>query len=64
MIENPVLNLVGLKGPTEGAIRSAMREWEEKTCLRFVPRTTEAAYIEFVDAGFGKYGSFFQIVIS
>ncbi len=53
-IGNPVLNFIGLKGPTEGAIRSAMKEWEEKTCLRFVPRTHEADYIEFVDAGFGK----------
>jgi hypothetical protein len=48
------LNLVGLKGPTEGAIRSAIKEWEDKTCLKFVPRTNEADYIEFVDAGFGK----------
>lgn len=49
-----MLNLVGIKGPTEAAIRSAMKEWEEKTCLRFVPRTDEKDYVEFFDAGFGK----------
>ena len=53
-LENPVLNLVGIKGPTEAAIRGAMKEWEEKTCIRFVPRTTEEDYVEFFDAGFGK----------
>ena len=49
-----MLNLVGIKGPTEAATRGAMKEWEEKTCIRFVPRTTEEDYVEFFDAGFGK----------
>ncbi|XP_028402334.1 zinc metalloproteinase nas-15-like [Dendronephthya gigantea] len=53
-VKNPVLNLVGLKGPTENAIRGAMKEWEEKTCIRFVPRTNQASYVEFIDGGFGK----------
>ena len=39
-----------------------MNEWEEKTCLRFVPRTNEENYIEFVDAGFGKYEGVHQIL--
>ena len=45
--ENKVLNSVGLKGPTEKAILSAMKEWEQKTCIRFKPRTNEKDYIEF-----------------
>ena len=53
-LENPVLNVVGIKGPTEAAIRGAIKEWEEKTCVRFVPRTYEKDYVEFFDAGFGK----------
>ena len=54
-VENAVLNKIGLKGPTEKAILSAMREWEKKTCIKFKPRTTERDYIEFIDSGFGKY---------
>ncbi|CAH3016431.1 unnamed protein product [Porites evermanni] len=30
-----------------GAIFSAIKEWEEKTCIKFVKRTTQKAYIEF-----------------
>ena len=48
------MNKVGLKGPTEKAILSAMKEWEEKTCIKFKPRTTEKDYIEFIDDGYGK----------
>ena len=55
IIENAVLNKIGLKGPTEKAILSAMKEWREKTCIRFKPRTNEKDYIEFIDDGFGKY---------
>ncbi|KAJ7379142.1 hypothetical protein OS493_017640 [Desmophyllum pertusum] len=29
------------------AIFSAMKEWEDKTCIKFVKRTTQKAYIEF-----------------
>ncbi|XP_078371348.1 meprin A subunit beta-like [Oculina patagonica] len=29
------------------AIRSAMNEWEQKTCVRFKRRTTESAYVSF-----------------
>lgn len=45
--ENKFLNALGIKGPTERAIYSAMKEWEEKTCIRFVPRTTQKNYVEF-----------------
>lgn len=44
-----MLNPIGLKGPSEKAIESAMKEWEEKTCIRFVPRTNEKDYVEFFD---------------
>lgn len=53
-VKNQVLNAVGLQGPTEKAIFSAIKEWQEKTCVRFVPRTNQGDYVEFVDAGFGK----------
>ena len=46
-LENKFLNALGIKGPTERAIYSAMKEWEEKTCIRFVPRTTQKDYVEF-----------------
>ena len=46
-LENKFLNALGIKGPTERAIYSAMKEWEEKTCIRFVPRTTQEDYVEF-----------------
>ncbi|KAJ7348777.1 hypothetical protein OS493_039096, partial [Desmophyllum pertusum] len=29
------------------AIRGAMDLWSSRTCIRFIPRTTEKAYIEF-----------------
>ncbi|KAL9984774.1 hypothetical protein ACROYT_G007107 [Oculina patagonica] len=45
--KNKFLNALGIKGPTERAINSAMKEWEEKTCIRFVPRTTQKDYVEF-----------------
>ncbi|KAK3734664.1 hypothetical protein QZH41_010099 [Actinostola sp. cb2023] len=53
-VKNPFLNSLGIKGPTERAIFSAMKEWEEKTCIRFVPRTNEKDYVEFFD-GSGCY---------
>ncbi|RMX51425.1 hypothetical protein pdam_00012610, partial [Pocillopora damicornis] len=37
-------------GNMESAVRSvknAIKQWERKTCLRFVPRTNEKAYLEF-----------------
>ena len=33
-------------------IMDAMREWEDKTCIRFKSRTTEDSYIHFFK-GFG-----------
>ncbi|XP_078359753.1 hatching enzyme 1.2-like [Oculina patagonica] len=45
--KNKVLNAVGLKGMTEMAIDRAIKEWEEKTCVKFVPRTNETDYVEF-----------------
>ena len=53
-IGNKVLNVVGFNGPTERAIRKAMKAWEEKTCIQFVERTNERDYIQFIDGGFGK----------
>ncbi|GFU55621.1 zinc metalloproteinase nas-36 [Nephila pilipes] len=32
---------------TGDTIRNAMNEWEKKTCLRFVPRTTEKHFLRF-----------------
>ena len=32
-------------------IRDAMDRWEDGTCLRFIPKTTETNYIDFVDRG-------------
>ncbi|CAH1233802.1 TLL1 [Branchiostoma lanceolatum] len=29
------------------AIKTAMRQWEERTCIRFVQRTTEEDYVDF-----------------
>ena len=29
------------------AIEAAMKEWEKKTCLRFVERKTEEKYLRF-----------------
>jgi len=57
-VKNAVLNKVGLKGPTEKAILGAMEEIEEKTCIRFKPRTNEKDYIEFIDDGFSKCWSY------
>jgi len=45
-------------GRPEKAIKSAMKEWEEKTCIRFKPRENERDYIEFINEGFGKCYSF------
>ena len=42
--------LLSLSGNMESAVRSVMNainQWERKTCLRFVPRTNEKAYLEF-----------------
>jgi hypothetical protein len=47
LLENTFLNAMGIKGPTERAINSAIKEWQEKTCIRFVPRTDQKDYIEF-----------------
>eukprot|EP00795_Rhopilema_esculentum_P003258 gene3258-1584_t len=57
-VKNALLNKIGLKGPTEKAILSAMKEWEEKTCIRFKPRTTEKDYVEFIDDGFAQCYSY------
>ncbi|GFT24736.1 metalloendopeptidase [Trichonephila clavipes] len=32
---------------TSDTIRNAMNEWERKTCLKFVPRTTERQFLRF-----------------
>ncbi|KAM7432498.1 hypothetical protein ABFA07_017084 [Porites harrisoni] len=45
--KNKFLNKLGIKGLTERAIYSAMKEWKEKTCIRFVPRTSQKNYVEF-----------------
>ena len=40
--------LLSLLGNMESAVRSVMnaiKQWERKTCLRFVPRTNEKAYL-------------------
>lgn len=29
------------------SIRSAMREWEQSTCIRFLPKTTQSAWANF-----------------
>ena len=29
------------------SVKQAMRVWESKTCIRFVERTNEKAYLEF-----------------
>ena len=52
--ENKILNKIGLKGPTEKAILGAMKEWEAKTCVRFVERTDQKDYINFIDDGMEK----------
>ena len=35
------------KGITEMAIDCAMKEWEGKACVKFVPRTHETDHVEF-----------------
>ena len=54
-------SIFGSAGRPERAIRSAMREWEEKTkrksgkyCIKFVPRTNERDYVLFTNNGWGK----------
>ena len=47
LLENKFLNSMSLKGPTEKAIYSVMKEWEENTCIRFLPRTNQKDYVEF-----------------
>ena len=34
-------------------VLDAMKEWEEKTCIKFVPRTSETDYITFTEEGSG-----------
>ena len=46
---DPILESRGASGP----IREAMDIWERSTCLQFIPRTTECAYIKFTDDGSG-----------
>ena len=41
------------------AFRAAVREWQEKTCIRFQERTREAAYVEFVTGKGGYAWCFF-----
>ena len=43
--ENRPLGVVGLKGFAERAILAAMKEWENKSCIRFVERTNENDYV-------------------
>ncbi|XP_057317237.1 zinc metalloproteinase nas-15-like [Hydractinia symbiolongicarpus] len=57
-IKNKALNKLGLKGPTEKAVLKAMAAWESKTCVRFVERTNEKDYLNFVDDGYGKCFSY------
>nr|CAB43519.1 zinc proteinase [Astacus astacus] len=43
----------GVSGADQSAILSGMQELEEKTCIRFVPRTTESDYVEIFTSGSG-----------
>ncbi|XP_066928918.1 astacin-like isoform X2 [Clytia hemisphaerica] len=40
--------------PYEKQVKEAMREVERLTCIRFVPRTTQRGYVEFI-RGYGCY---------
>ncbi|XP_048587973.1 astacin-like [Nematostella vectensis] len=57
-VKNPFLNSLGLKGPSEKAIEGAIKEWQQKTCIRFVPRTDQKDYVQFFDGGFSKCWSY------
>ncbi len=46
-----VLFFSGGSSSARRVIDSAMREWSEKTCIRFVRRTNQAAYAEFFRGG-------------
>ncbi|KAG7405780.1 Zinc metalloproteinase nas-5 [Fusarium oxysporum f. sp. raphani] len=39
--------LEGLPHDLSGSIRDAMREWEQSSCIRFVPKTTQSAWANF-----------------
>lgn len=41
--------VIGSSVTTPARVRSAMREWEEKTAVRFVARTSQAAYVTFIE---------------
>jgi len=41
----------GISTDRAHTIRGALERWEDSTCLRFVPRTSESDYVEFVDLG-------------
>ncbi|XP_066928065.1 zinc metalloproteinase nas-4-like [Clytia hemisphaerica] len=41
----------------KSSVRKAMKQWEEKTCVRFVERTDQKDYVEFF-ADFGKCYSY------
>lgn len=44
--------VVSDENPTaQSVILSAMQEWEQSSCLKFVRRTTERNYIEFFKGG-------------
>ncbi|KAF5706578.1 hatching enzyme [Fusarium mundagurra] len=39
------------------SVRSAMREWEQSTCIRFVPKTTQSAWVNFKKYDQGCFAS-------
>jgi len=41
-------------GGASDVIDKAIKEWEQKTCIKFKPRVAERDYIEFIDDGIGK----------
>lgn len=47
-------NFFGRKSSTQQAIEAAIKEWSQKTCIRFVERTNEQDYIRFINGGAGK----------
>ena len=44
---------------SRGFIKSAIKEWQTKTCVKFIDRTSEEDYIEFVyEEGYVRLAKF------